>query len=573
MRGHNTRLPIGHQMYAVGVMPLIDKLRPKEQPEVDVAFDFDEEGAVDVSLNLSEPELPCQAWYADDSQAVGRLKAIRAWWDILNTHGPPLGYFPKPPKTFLVVKPHLLEEAKLMFEGTGITITDGGKRDLGAAIGSAEFVADFLREKVLKWSEQVECLSEFARTQPHASHSAFVNAMRSKWTFAQRTMKSLNEHMGPLEHAIRSKLIPALTGLKPGSSISDDMRDVYALPARWGGLGIDNPVVDSPFKYDESVQFTEQLKCLVRDGEKSLSLDVAEQKSIVELLKEQKELRYEQRFDDLSGRVSPELSRALAFAQEKGASSVFSMVPVREYGFCFGAKRDWFDIIRLRYRLPIPGLPLTCACGKPFSLDHSQICKTGGFIHMRHDGPKNLWAKWCGDGFRDTEVEPLLEPLSGEVFVYKSAKIEEEARSDVRVRGFWGNYRNAFFEFRVFYPHAKSYKSIKPQALYKEIARTRRREYGERVLQCEDGDFTPMILSSSGGMGAEMSIALKHVAKKVSEKHNLAYSRVVGYLRAMFSFEMMRLALICLRGSRSRFTTCVGNDVNDTAAILSGLRM
>ena len=71
----------------------------------------------------------------------------------------------------------------------------------------------------------------------------------------------------------------------------------------------------------------------------------------------------------------------------------------------------------------------------------------------------------------------------------------------------------------------------------------------------------------------EMSIALKHVAKKVSEKHNLAYSRVVGYLRAMFSFEMMRLALICLRGSRSRFTTCVGNDVNDTAAILSGLRM
>ena len=44
-----------------------------------------------------------------------------------------------------------------MFEGTEIKITDGGKRALGAAIGSAEFVAEFLREKVLKWSEQVEC--------------------------------------------------------------------------------------------------------------------------------------------------------------------------------------------------------------------------------------------------------------------------------------------------------------------------------------------------------------------------------------------------------------------------------
>ena len=70
-----------------------------------------------------------------------------------------------------------------------------------------------------------------------------------------------------------------------------------------------------------------------------------------------------------------------------------------------------------------------------------------------------------------------------------------------------------------------------------------------------------------------MSMAIKHLAKQVSEKQNLAYSRVAGYLRAMFSFEMMRLALICLRGSRSRFTTCVGNEVSDTAAILSGLRM
>ena len=351
------------------------------------------------------------------------------------------------------------------------------------------------------------------------------------------------------------------------------MRDVYALPARWGGLGIDNPVVDSPFKYEESVQFTEQLKCLVRDGEKFLSLDAAAQLSTIKMMEEQRELRYKQRFDDLSARVSPELSRSLAFAVEKGASSIFTMVPVRAYGFCFGSKRDWFDIIRLRYRLPIPGLPLICACGKPYSLDHSQICKMGGFIHMRHDGPKKLFAKWCGGCFRDIELEPGLEPLSGEMFIYKSAKKEDEARSDVRVRGFWGNYRNAFFEFRVFYPHAQSYKSTKPQALYKQIARTRRREYGERVLQVEDGDFTPMILSSSGGMGEEMSMALKHVGKKVSEKQNLAYSRVAGYLRAMFSFEMMRLALICLRGSRSRFTTCVGNDVSDTAVILSGLRM
>ena len=83
----------------------------------------------------------------------------------------------------------------------------------------------------------------------------------------------------------------------------------------------------------------------------------------------------------------------------------------------------------------------------------------------------------------------------------------------------------------MFYPQAHSYKSIKPQALYKQIARTRRREYGERVLQCEDGDFTPMILSSSGGMGAETSMVIKRLAEKVSEKQNLAYSMLVICVR------------------------------------------
>ena len=47
---------------------------------------------------------------------------------------------------------------------------------------------------------------------------------------------------------------------------------------------------------------------------------------------------------------------------------------------------------------------------------------------------QNLFAKWCGGCFRDIGLEPGLEPLSGEVFESKSAKKEDEARSDVRVR-------------------------------------------------------------------------------------------------------------------------------------------
>ena len=56
--------------------------------------------------------IPPQAWYADDSQAVGKLNALLLWWLRLNKFGPAYGYFPKPSKTYLVVKPVFFSKPK-----------------------------------------------------------------------------------------------------------------------------------------------------------------------------------------------------------------------------------------------------------------------------------------------------------------------------------------------------------------------------------------------------------------------------------------------------------------------------
>ena len=66
-------------------------------------------------------------------------------------------------------------------------------------------------------------------------------------------------------------------------------------------------------------------------------------------------------------------------------------------------------------------------------------------------------------------------------------------------------FQRAFFEFRMFYPDG--YTSHK--ACNKQIARTRR-EYSERV-----------VLQGSLRLGEEMSMALKHLGKKVAKKQNL----------------------------------------------------
>ena len=170
---------------------------------------------------------------------------------------------------------------------------------------------------------------------------------------------------------------------------------------------------------------------------------------------------------------------------------------------------------------------------------------------MRHDGPKNLFASLAHKVFKDVEVEPYLEPLTGEVLKLKSANRSDEARSDVRIRGFWGNRKDAFFEFRVFYPFALSYVLLAPDKAFDRVAKQRKREYEERINLVDNGSFTPMIMPSTGGCGQEMSVALKVLAAKLSALTGEAYSKVLGGIRARFAFELARAALICLRGSRS----------------------
>ena len=101
-------------------------------------------------------------------------------------------------------------------------------------------------------------------------------------------------------------------------------------------------------------------------------------------------------------------------AQEKQASSTLTTIPVAEHGFCFEVKADFHDHIRPRYGWPLNRLPAFCPSGERFTVDHAQICKLAGFIHMRHDEVTDFLASCMKELHRDVEVEPTLLPLSGE---------------------------------------------------------------------------------------------------------------------------------------------------------------
>ena len=103
-----------------------------------------------------ETEKKCtkQIWYADDAAGGGKLEALRSWWDQLQETGPLFGYHPKPQKTWLIVKPNMLDKAKAMFPD--IQITDEGHRYLGSYIGSDTGKEKYVEEKVHEWIHEIK---------------------------------------------------------------------------------------------------------------------------------------------------------------------------------------------------------------------------------------------------------------------------------------------------------------------------------------------------------------------------------------------------------------------------------
>ncbi len=79
-------------------------------------------------------------------------------------------------------------------------------------------------------------------------------------------------------------------------------------------------------------------------------------------------------------------------------------------------------------------------------------------------------------------------------------------------------------------------------------------------------------MSSTGGMGIEMQLALKHLANKIAEKRKARYPLIVTLLRRKMAFAMMRSALVCLRGSRSRYPR-LGGPSEDAELASSQLRI
>ena len=59
---------------------------------------------------------------------------MKAWFDLLLAQGPIYGYYPKPAKCILVVKPEHAEVAHAVFKGTEVEVQGDGAKDNGVEL-------------------------------------------------------------------------------------------------------------------------------------------------------------------------------------------------------------------------------------------------------------------------------------------------------------------------------------------------------------------------------------------------------------------------------------------------------
>ena len=380
-------------------------------------------------------------------------------------------------------------------------------------IGSKEF-RGYVADQVKTWIEEIRVLAEIALTQPHAVYSAFVHGVMNRWSFGSRIISDVRHLLQTLEDAIHQLLVPALTDRPPCSKTE---RDILALPSRLGSLGILNPFANSQNYFLASTTLTRPLvdQTIAQNPFGNVALDdVLEAKKNIRISNRLRDICYANEIDKV---LSKDQKILIALAKEKGSSTWLTVMPVEEHDF-FLNKGEFRDALHLCYGWNIRNTPQSCVCGSPFSVDHAMICKRGGFSILNHNEIRDLTANLLTEVCHNVAIEPPLQPLIGEILCHRSANVGDEARLDIKAHSFWNPIQDAFFYVSIFHPNAPCYRSKETAAIYRQHDSAKKREYNQRIQDVENGVFTPLVFSTSGGMGREGSTFYKRLADLLSQK-------------------------------------------------------
>uniref|UniRef100_A0A8D9B3J6 C2H2-type domain-containing protein n=1 Tax=Cacopsylla melanoneura TaxID=428564 RepID=A0A8D9B3J6_9HEMI len=501
--------PLAMLLYAVGILPLIRKLKS---------------------------ELYIQNWYADDSCCMGKLLEIRNWFDCLMSEGPLYGYYPEPAKSFLVVKPELQSQAEQIFQDLNVQVVLS-HRFLGSVIGPDEMKKEYVSEKVSQWLSCVRHLARAAKQDPQSALAVLTKSMQFEWSFVQRVVDSCDDEYIPLKDALQSCFLPSLFGRE----INNLEQELIHLPARLGGLGIADPMKTVQTSFQTSVSSNSKLIHSIKTGE---PLNVQEHNNCVkDKLKDQKALKKTQQEElskTLISQLPPKKKRILERITSGNCSQWLTVIPTSNDHFDL-SPTQFRDALAMRYGYELLGLPTNCdGCGQEMNLTHALDCKKGGLVKHGHDNLRDECAALAGLAYNGVCIEPVVREAgaNGGMLI-----------ADIKVNGIWESGKAAFFDNRVINADAPSYESQEWNTTSKYHATEKHKKYDKAVEDIR-GSFTPLVCSVDGALHVEFLTFLRRVASTLSLKWSKSLSQVAGWIKVKVEMAVIRCVSLRLRGTR-----------------------
>ena len=229
-------------------------------------------------------------------------------------------------------------------------------------------------------------MGNVAAHHPQGSFVALTKSLQGEWTFCQRVIEDSDSYFIPLREKICKFFLPSLFG----SEVSELEAKLFCRPARYGGLGIHDPVINASTQFTASKSATFLLSKAIYEASE---LDLNEHEQIyLSSLSQKKELEKNWKNDTfaLIDHFPEPNKRCVLRKMEFQCSGWLSVVPVEGNHFEM-SPIEFRDAIALRYgRIPID-LPLSCdADGQIFDVNHALNCPRGGLVYGRHNELRDL---------------------------------------------------------------------------------------------------------------------------------------------------------------------------------------
>lgn len=505
--------PLGMFMYAVGILPLIKKLKNPNYK---------------------------QNWYADDSACCGDINKIREWLDNLLIEGPKWGYLPEPQKSILIVKPEFREIAEEAFRDLQVKVVTS-HRFLGGIIGSPEEKENFVKEKIKGWIDCVKKLGLAALKSPQAAFTAFSKSLQNEWGFLQRVNEGFDEIYEDLKMAIHQYFTPNLFE----QEISELEHELFTLPTRFGGLNIQDPIKNAIESYAKSRQCTELLTYAIKTGNHFNNNDHIAK---VQAVRRQIKITNENLAINNSKRILlllPEAQRRPLNRIIDGNSSQWLTVIPLAADHMDLSPDQFRDALTIRYGRTLRRLPTNCdGCDCKMDLTHALNCKKGGLVKHGHDQLRDHCTAIANMAWKGIEIEPVLREAD-------PANNITALQADFKINGIWEAERVAFFDNRIINADAPSYANQNWETISRHSANEKHKKY-DRSAEDIRGSFTPLICSTEGVIHKEYAAFQRKTGETLAMKWNKPYSQIIGWLRIQNQFAVIRAISLRIRGTRRR---------------------